>query len=190
MRMRLVAIDFETADPGPDSACALGLVAVEDGRVGAVRYRLIRPPRRRFRFTWLHGIAWEHVAEEPGFGAVWAELAPLVAGADYLVAHNAAFDRRVLEACCAAAGRDAPAAPFVCTVRLARAAWGVRPTRLPDVCRHLGIPLDHHHHAGSDALACARIAAAALAEGHAPETALVGRRLARPARSRGSVRET
>src|SRR3712207_5454438 len=94
--MRLVAIDFETADPGPDSACALGLVAVEGGRVGAVRYRLIRPPRRRFRFTWLHGIAWEHVADEPGFGAVWAELAPLVAGADYLVAHNAAFDRRVL----------------------------------------------------------------------------------------------
>ena len=54
--MRLVAIDFETADPGPDSACAIGLVVVEDGRVGDVRHRLIRPPRRRFRFTSLHGI--------------------------------------------------------------------------------------------------------------------------------------
>ena len=184
--MRLVAIDFETADPGPDSACALGLVAVEDGRVGAVHHRLIRPPRRRFRFTYLHGIAWEDVAGEPDFGAVWADLAPVVAGADCLVAHNAAFDRRVLEACCAAAGREAPPAPFVCTVRLARAAWGVRPTRLPDVCRHLGIALGRHHHAGSDALACARIATAALAEGHPPEAAVVGRRV--PGRGRDGPR--
>ena len=166
--MRLVAIDFETADPEPDSAYAIGLVVGEDGRVGDVRHRLIRPPRRRFRFTSPHGIGWRHVADRPGFGTVWAELAAPVADADYLVAHNAAFDRRVLEACCAAAGRAAPSVPSLCTVRLARAAWGVYPTRLPDVCRHLGIPLDHHH-AGSDALACAKVAIAALAE------AIVGR---------------
>ena len=80
--MRLVAIDFETADPGPDSACAVALVAVEDGRVGPVEHRLIRPPRSRFAFTWLHGIAWEDVAGEPCFGEVWTGLAPLVKGAD------------------------------------------------------------------------------------------------------------
>jgi DNA polymerase III subunit epsilon len=183
--MRLVAIDFETADSGADSACAVALVAVEGGRVGPVEHRLIRPPRARFAFTWLHGIAWQDVAGEPCFGEVWADLGPLVAGADYLVAHNAPFDRRVLEACCDAAGLERPATPFLCTVRLARAAWGVRPTRLPDVCRHLGIPL-RHHDAGSDALACARIAAAALAEGHAPEAGLVGRR---PCRARRGERQ-
>jgi DNA polymerase III subunit epsilon len=185
--MRLVAIDFETADTDPDSACAVGLVAVEQGRVGPVHHRLIRPPRRRFRFTYLHGIAWEHVAEEPGFGVVWAGLAPLVAGADYLVAHNAAFDRRVLEVCCAAAGHEAPSTPFLCTVRMARTAWGVFPTRLPDVCRYLGLMLEHHH-AGSDALACARIAAAALGEGHAPEVALVGRGRGATGRGRRAAR--
>ena len=59
--MRLVAIDFETADSGADSACAVALVAVEGGRVGPVEHRLIRPPRARFAFTWLHGIAWHQV---------------------------------------------------------------------------------------------------------------------------------
>ena len=35
-----------------DSACALALVRVEDGRIVARDHRLIRPPRRDFEFTW------------------------------------------------------------------------------------------------------------------------------------------
>ena len=49
-------------------------------------------------------------------------------------------------------------------VRLARAQWRIYPTALPDVCRHLRIPL-RHHDAKSDAEACARIVLAAEAEG-------------------------
>ena len=39
---------------------------------------------------------------------------------------------------------------------LAREVWGIFPTRLPDVCRELGIPL-RHHRALSDACACAEV---------------------------------
>jgi len=46
--------------------------------------------------------------------------------------------------------------PFVCTVEVARSVWSVFPTKLPDVCRLLSIPL-RHHDASSDAKACARI---------------------------------
>jgi DNA polymerase III subunit epsilon len=155
-----VAIDFETADEQPDSACAVALVRVEGGRIGPVFRRLIRPPRPEIRFTWVHGITWEHVAGEPTFATVWPEAAALLHGAAFLAAHYAPFDRRVLEACCAEAGFERPALPFVCTVRLARAAFGIYPTRLPDVCARLGIPLVHHDPA-SDAEACARIVAAA-----------------------------
>ena len=81
-------------------------------------------------------------------------------GAEHLVAHNAAFDRGVLRACCAAAGLEMPPLPFVCSMQLARQTWGVRPTKLPDVCRFLGIPLKHHD-ALSDAEAAARIVLAA-----------------------------
>jgi DNA polymerase-3 subunit epsilon len=159
-----VAIDFETADPGRDSACAVGLVRVENLRIVRSESRLIRPPRRDFVFTYIHGIAWEHVAEAAPFGDVWGELGGLLEGADFLAAHHAPFDRSVLGACCAGAGTEPPALPFQCTVRLARRVWGIRPTTLPDVCRVLDIRL-RHHDALSDAEACARIMIAALEAG-------------------------
>lgn len=163
---RFVAIDFETADYGADSACAVSLVRVEGNRVADQATKLIRPPRRRFAFTWVHGITWQMVRREPEFARVWRQLEPMLEGADCLVAHNAPFDRAVLNACCAAAGLAPPPLRFACTVRLARAAWNVRPTSLPDVCRYLAIPLRHHDPA-SDALACARIAIAAAEDGFA-----------------------
>jgi DNA polymerase-3 subunit epsilon len=158
--MNFVAIDFETADHGADSACAVGLVRVAGGDVVSKVSRLVRPPRQWIRFTYIHGIEWRHVADQPSFGQLWPELAPVLDGAEYLVAHNASFDRGVLRSCCAAAGLEMPPLPFVCSMQLARKTWGVRPTKLPDVCRFLGIPLNHHD-ALSDAEAAARIVLAA-----------------------------
>ncbi len=158
--MNFVALDFETADYGADSACAVALVRVSGGQIVDRAYRLIRPPRPRMVFTYIHGIRWADVANEPTFGEVWPALMPLFEGADFIAAHNASFDRGVTRACCAAAGLEPPALPFQCTVKMARRAWNIRPTRLDNVCRHLGIPLQHHN-AASDAEACARIVIAA-----------------------------
>ncbi len=160
-----VAIDFETADYAPDSACAVALVRVEGDRIVRTESRLVRPPRREFVFTHIHGIEWAHVEQAPSFGDVWPELAPLLEGVDFVAAHNASFDRGVLDACCEAAGLPAPAQRFVCTVQLARRAWVLPSARLNVVCEHLGIPLKHHD-ASSDAQACARIILRAREEGH------------------------
>ena len=151
-----VAIDFETADTGRDSACAIAVVRVEGDRVVDRRVRLIRPPRKTFQFTYVHGIRWANVALEPIFEPVWNEVKSLLDGADFLVAHNASFDKGVLNACCANAGILPPALPFECTVKWARLTWGLRPANLPAVCQHLNLPLVHHDPA-SDAEACARI---------------------------------
>src|SRR5689334_5226879 len=91
MTPTFVAIDFETADYGADSACAVGLVRVEGWTVVARESRLIRPPRRYIRFTDLHGITWAHVEGAPIFADVWPRLCPLLDGAKYFVAHNAGF---------------------------------------------------------------------------------------------------
>lgn len=170
-----VAIDFETADQGRDSACSVGLVRVEHGVITRKEVQLIRPPRleggdlfspapAEFMFTYIHGIKPEQVLDAPTFGQAWPKLAPILKGAEFMAAHNAPFDSGVLNACCEAAGLPKPAHRFVCTVRLARSTWSIYPTKLNNVCQHLDIELNHHE-ALSDALACARIVIAAEKKG-------------------------
>jgi DNA polymerase-3 subunit epsilon len=162
-----VAIDFETADYGADSACAIGLAIVRDNHIVERAYRLIRPPRQSMVFSPIHGLTWNDVCDEAPFADVWPELAPLLDGAEHLVAHNARFDRNVLQACCLAAGLPMPQQSFLCTVQMARKMWNLRPTKLNNVCHFLAISLNHHH-AGSDASACAEIAVAAFQDGYQP----------------------
>ena len=161
------AIDFETADYGRDSACSIGVAIVRDGTLVESVHRLIRPPEREFKFTWLHGLAWEQVADAPPFGSVWCEIEALLDGIDLLAAHNAGFDRSVLAACSERCDLPVSERRFVCSMGVARKVWGIHPTRLSDVCARLDIPLNHHH-ALSDAEACARILLAATAEGWNP----------------------
>lgn len=156
--MTFVAIDFETGDPKRDSACAVALVRVEDDYLVDAVSSLIRPPRPiRQDFTQIHGITQAEAAMAQPFGEVWAGLLPVLQGATALVAHNAPFDRSVLEACCQAAGLTPPSVAWEDTVALSRKAWPTLPShKLNVVSAHLGVALKHHE-ALSDALACAEI---------------------------------
>jgi DNA polymerase-3 subunit epsilon len=154
--MRFLAIDFETADNGGDSACAVGLVLVDRGEVVQEFVRLIKPPRPRILFTHIHGLSWQDLQDAPDFGQLWPELAPHFEGIDFVVAHNASFDRKVLASCCRAHNVTMPQVPFRCSVQLARSILGIRPANLANCCKVLGIELNHHE-ALSDARACALI---------------------------------
>jgi DNA polymerase-3 subunit epsilon len=156
------AIDFETANRYRNSACAVGLVRVERGRIVKRAYHLVRPPFRVFEFTYLHNIDWAMVRSEPTFAELWPTIAPFFKGIDFVAAHNASFDASVLRSTCAWYGMTTPSTEFKCTVRLARASWDLHPATLRHVADFLGLRL-HHHHAGSDAEACARIVLNALA---------------------------
>lgn len=74
------AIDFETADRGRDSACAIAIVRVNNGRVVAKEVRLIRPPRPQILFESINGLSWEMLRERPVFRDVWIELRPMNQG--------------------------------------------------------------------------------------------------------------
>jgi DNA polymerase III subunit epsilon len=158
-----VAIDFETADYPADSACAVGLVRVESGRIVDEMCRMICPPRQKMIFTSIHGLSWSDVCEAPKFSELWPEIESFARGIDNFVAHNAAFDRKVLHACCATYGLPVPGFSFHCTVQIARKAFGIYPTKLSNVCQVLGIELNHHE-ALSDARACAQIVIRAQSE--------------------------
>ncbi|MDR3357717.1 MAG: 3'-5' exonuclease [Desulfovibrio sp.] len=165
-----IVLDFETAGNSPASACALGMARVEGDRIADVFYSLIRPPREcalpaggdvdervaELTYTWVHGLRWTDVRDAPDFAHVWRSARGITDGAHCFAAHNAAFDRGVLRACCAAAGLPGPKMPWLCTLRGARRSLNLPSHRLDAVCAHLGIELEHHH-AGSDALAAAKV---------------------------------
>ena len=160
-----VALDFETANSDRSTVCALGLVRVESGRIVERVGTLVRPMTRRFSNRRFHGIGARDVEDAPTLSEIWPALAPLFRGAAFIAAHAAQFERSVLRACREAHDIELPPIELLCTVMLARRAWGVRPTRLPDVAKHLGLDLEHHD-ALSDARACAGIVIAAGREGH------------------------
>jgi DNA polymerase-3 subunit epsilon len=164
-----VAIDFETADYQRDSACAIGLVRVERSKLVQSVARLIRPPRRQFVFTYIHGITWNRVKDEPTFAEVWRDVQPMLDGAAFIAAHNVSFDRSVLQACCERALLEPPVLRWICSMKAGRRVWGP-PASLDSLCRRVGIALNHHD-ALSDAEACARLLLAA--EGTAEERSTV-----------------
>lgn len=151
-----IAIDFETSGYSAHSACAVGLARIEHGQVADVFYSLIRPPSSRVLFTEIHGLTWPMLQDAPTFAELWPRMEAFLAGADALLAHNASFDRRVLAASCRAVGVDAPHTPFLCTLKGSRRSLPLASKKLSSVCAYFGIALNHHH-AGSDAEACARI---------------------------------
>lgn len=163
-----LAIDFETANYYRNSACAVGLVKVKNNEIVEKTSFLIKPPQKWFVFTNLHGISWEHVKDEPGFDTLWSSLKNFFEDIEFIVAHNASFDRSVIKKCCEHYGIEFPKIPFVCTVHISRLLWNIYPTNLPKVCQHFNIPLKHHD-ALSDTEACAQIMIKAIENGYKHE---------------------
>ncbi len=158
--MNFVAIDFETATFSRSSACAVGIVTVENGRVIDRYYSLIKPPKNFYYWqsVKVHGIQAKDTENAPVFTEVYPEILKRLAG-QVVVAHNESFDRIVLKECMAAEGVTSLKVntdePWECTLKIYREK-GFKPCRLSDCCDALGIELEHHQ-ALSDAMACAEL---------------------------------
>ncbi len=179
--MHAVAIDFETANERRDSACAVGLAWIADGRVVRREARLIRPPELRFSpgNIRVHGILPADVAGQPAFAEAMAAFLPDIAGG-LILAHNASFDIGVLRAGLHTAGLPAPPLTYLCTVQVARRVFpDPAGCGLAKVAGRLGIRFAHHD-AGEDAYACAAIALAAMRETGAADIPDLCRRIDLP----------
>ena len=159
--MNFTAIDFETATGYQNSACAVGIVTVENGEIVEQYYTLIQPPDNYYwrRFTEeIHGIRPADTANAPTFAELYPEFRKRLHGRT-VVAHNEAFDRSVLKNTMLHYGLDYGELSLTdrweCTMRIYRTK-GFRPCKLSDCCGRLGIELNHHE-ALSDALACAKL---------------------------------
>jgi DNA polymerase III epsilon subunit-like protein len=158
-----VALDFETATEKRHSACQVAVVRVEQGKIVREEVALIKPPSDigAWKFTDVHGITARHVVGAKSFLGVWNDLASIFSGVAFVVAHNATFDKSVLEACANHFRITLPRLSWECTLKISRRVWpNLQSHKLNIVSQHLGIPLNHHE-ALSDARACARILIAA-----------------------------
>ncbi|MGO3233849.1 MAG: 3'-5' exonuclease [Microbacterium sp.] len=160
MPLDFTAIDFETANSSPASACSVGLVRVRGGQVVATANWLIRPPAGHDEFQeWnikIHGIHPQDVAN----AATWPEQFDRLcgfAGADVLVAHNAGFDLKVLRTASAVTALDCPPYRSLCSLQVARKVYDLDSYRLPIAAAAAGFAEFSHHDALADARACAQI---------------------------------
>jgi len=167
--MKIVSLDFETANYSPVSMCAVGIAVLEGNAAIRSHYWKVRPPKGHGFFIpeWteeVHGLSWFDVKDAPQFDAIAAEVLPHLRSADLVVAHNAPFDMRVLSATFEHYHLASPDIRYLCTCQLARRVWPQLPDhRLSTIAQHLSIPLQHHH-AQSDAEAAAHLVRAAMAQ--------------------------
>lgn len=153
-----VAIDFETANRYPNSACAIGMVKVIDNRIVETFYSLICPPYLMFDpgNIRIHGIRPSDVADEPTFKTLWPQVEAFIGNLP-LVAHNAPFDKKVLQSVMDYYDLEPIENQFFCTVKLARQAYPhLSSHRLNIMAEYLDLNLNHHQ-ALDDARVCAEI---------------------------------
>lgn len=157
--MDFVAIDFETANHSPASACQLAAVVVQDSEIIAEHSWLIRPQRSYFapRNIAIHGIRPGDVVDAPNMAQVWGELADIIDGYT-IIAHNARFDLGVLVSSLESHDVACPDLEFNCTRLLAKRAWpGRTGYGLKPLGNWLGVDFQHHD-ALEDSRCCAQIA--------------------------------
>ncbi len=182
---RIVALDVETPNGKVPAICQIGLVVEEYGDVVKTESILVNPE------TWfdaynirVHGITPTDVEGAPTFPEVWPRIAEYFRDS-IVVAHNAAFDLGVLTAALERYGIPAPELTYACTVQMARRRFA-RETygsyRLDTLCAAFDIPLENHHDALCDALACCRLYRELLADfGPDPRDVRPYRKKAKPA---------
>lgn len=158
--MRVLAIDFETANGSFASACSIGYGLMDGGEILRSDEILIKPHPSVNYFNHgnisIHGITPDMVKFADDWPMVFWQIKDLFKDS-IVVAHNARFDISVLKAINELYDIYMDDFLFVDTVNISRV---IHPQlvnhRLNTVCEYLGYNLNHHH-AGSDALGCLAI---------------------------------
>lgn len=160
MPVDFTAIDFETANSHPSSACAVGLVRVRAGEVVERQDWLIRPPVAHAAFLpfniKIHGITAGMVSSSRDWAGQLDELREFI-GDDITVAHNASFDMGVIRAACAESVTPTPRLKYLCSVQVSRKTYDIPSHRLPLSAAAAGYHEFAHHNALADSEACAAI---------------------------------
>ncbi|MCR4677092.1 MAG: 3'-5' exonuclease [Sphaerochaetaceae bacterium] len=159
--MEFVAIDFETANRCPQSACSVGLVRFDgEGRILDRFYTLIKPPAKYSyflpEFINIHGIRPSDVEDAPFFDEIWHIMLSFM-GDSMLVAHNARFDVNVLKSLLDYFNCPVPKNRYLCTLEVSRSIWpSLSSHALTSLSCYFDLPYQAHN-ALDDAANCGKI---------------------------------
>jgi DNA polymerase III epsilon subunit family exonuclease len=154
MNRPIVVLDTETTAPrGAPHLLELGAVRVVDGEITDRFEALVRPQVPiEPEATDVHGIEDADIADAPPAAEVLARFLDWLAD-DWMAAHDAPKDARVLAFELRRAGLPLPAAPMLDTLRLARKKITEAPDfRLDTLCDVLALEPGTHHRALPDAV--------------------------------------
>lgn len=180
-QLPLLALDIETTglSATSDRILAVGVVPVDGTRVdlsGARRF--VVDHHEPGEAVSIHGITHDDLESGRPLAEVLDEVVAALEGRA-LLAHYAPFDVRFLDAALRSAGRHPLRVPVVCTLDLQRRLLGRSGEEIPPGALRLwraresfGMPRTRAHDALGDAVACAELYLAQLAELGSPGTPL------------------
>lgn len=145
----VVILDFETTGLSPDMgdrAIEIGAVRLVNGEVTEQFQQLMNPGRRISRFIEDYtGISNAMLTNAPSCGEVMDSFADFL-GDDNLVAHNASFDKRFLDAELNRVSRNY-SGQFACSMLAARRIYQNAPNhKLGTLVRYVDIPVNGNFH--------------------------------------------
>lgn len=161
MRETFIVLDFETTGMSPDDgsrATEVGAVMVRNGQIADMFQSLMNAKVSIPPFIQdLTGITNSMVAKAPPSSEVMRQLASFI-GSTPLVAHNASFDKKFLEAELARVGLTVRQ-PIACSMRIARRIYQKAPNhKLGTLVEYADIETDGvFHRAMADAEMTARL---------------------------------
>jgi len=157
-RFCVVDVEATGSNPRRDQVIEVGIVVIEGLKVTR-RYGSLVNPGQKIP-VWIRkltGIDDRVVADAPNFCEIAPEVEELLRDGIF-VAHNVDFDARFLRGRLEAEGIHTPWWPTLCTVRLSRRLLVDQESyRLDALAGDLGIEMEQHHRASSDAEAAAGI---------------------------------
>lgn len=160
-----VVVDVETTGlTARDRVISVAAVLLDAHGAVAGRWSSLVDPRRDPGPVHVHGLTAADLAGQPLFEEIADEFAELLAGR-VVVAHNASFDWKMLDAEYGRLGRSMPAEERLCTVTLAKRLELPLPNwRLASLAAHYGIGQLKAHDAEDDARVLAEAFRRALHE--------------------------
>jgi len=157
--LNFVALDFETANTYRRSACSIGMVKVEDGKIVDEYYSLIKPTPFRFEpiNTRIHGLSEIDCLNAPDFNELWPAISTWFENQN-IVGHNVSFERSVLKHISLDCNIDFKIQGFICSLKISKEKLPEMDSyKLSKIYGYLFNKKLKHHHALEDARDSAEI---------------------------------